>query len=294
MATVPQLDLDPSLKAHPVFTQGKVIYRAWTRQGPQDRRVKTGAYGYDLVWDSTRYKRFMRGWTKGQAQSALLAQQIAIARGRATAVVDRTLGELRDDYLSHKRAEGKRSLKEDTRILATQLLPAFGATRRVREITNVMIAQYEKRRLQQVSAYTVCNELGVLRHMLRLGKRWGYLHEVPEIVTPKKPEGRVRYLEEAEIARLLTECDACHDRSPHLWTIVTIAVNTGMRQDEIMGLAWERIDLATSRITLYRTKSGKPRGVPINRAVYEALIALQPDATLRVGRLFTKARGEVP
>jgi hypothetical protein len=31
------------------------------------------------------------------------------------------------------------------------------------------------------------------------------------------------------------------------------------------------------RITLYRTKSGKPRGIPINTAVYDALIALEPD-----------------
>jgi integrase len=61
-----------------------------------------------------------------------------------------------------------------------------------------------------------------------------------------------------------------------------------MRKAEIVGLEWERIDLATARITLYRTKNGKPRGVPINDAVYAALIALEPDAARRVGRLFTK------
>ncbi len=51
------------------------------------------------------------------------------------------------------------------------------------------------------------------------------------------------------------------------------------------------MDLATARITLYRTKSGKPRGIPINTAVYDALIALEPDPRQRLGRLFKKANG---
>jgi integrase len=62
-----------------------------------------------------------------------------------------------------------------------------------------------------------------------------------------------------------------------------------MRKSEILGLAWERIDLSTSRITLYQTKSGKPRGVPMNRAVYDALVSLQPDATHRSGLVFRRS-----
>jgi hypothetical protein len=65
-----------------------------------------------------------------------------------------------------------------------------------------------------VSAFTVANEVGVLRHMLRLGKKWGYLDVVPDIELPKKPEGRQRYLEEDEITRLLDACDGAKDRSP--------------------------------------------------------------------------------
>jgi hypothetical protein len=52
-----------------------------------------------------------------------------------------------------------------------------------------------------VSAFTVSNELSVLRHMLRLARRWGYLDAVPDIELPKKPNGRLRYLETNEIAR---------------------------------------------------------------------------------------------
>ena len=44
------------------------------------------------------------------------------------------------------------------------------------------------------------NELTVLRHMLRLARRWGYLDQAPEIEVPKRPGGRLRYLELDEIA----------------------------------------------------------------------------------------------
>jgi integrase len=59
-----------------------------------------------------------------------------------------------------------------------------------------------------------------------------------------------------------------------------------LRKAEILGLEWARVDLSTSRVTLYRTKSGKPRGVPLNRAVYDALVGLEPDVATRTGLVF--------
>jgi integrase len=120
--------------------------------------------------------------------------------------------------------------------------------------------------------------------MLRLAKRWGYVDQVPDVDMPKKPEGRQRYLEADELGRLLVACR--RSRNPYLEAIVVVAVNTGMRKAEILGLTWERVDLSTSRLTLYKTKSGKPRGVPMNRAVYDALVALQPDSAKRSGLVF--------
>jgi len=59
-----------------------------------------------------------------------------------------------------------------------------------------------------------------------------------------------------------------------------------MRQGEILNLEWGRVDLSSARITLYKTKSKKPRGIPINRPLYEALVALAPDPAQREGFLF--------
>jgi integrase len=204
-----------------------------------------------------------------------------------TPPISRTLEQVIDEYLQYKADAGKRSLREDRRILTRRIVPAFGADLSVRALTGPAIAQYQRERIGQVSAYTVANELTVLRHMLRLAKRWGYVDQVPDVDMPRKPEGRQRYLEANEIGRLLAACR--RSRNPYLAAIVTIAVNTGMRKAEILGLTWERIDLSTSRITLYQTKSGKPRGVPMNRAVYDALVTLQPDAEQRAGLVFRRS-----
>jgi len=144
--------------------------------------------------------------------------------------------------------------------------------------------------------YTVRNDLACLRHLLRLAhKKWGYLDRVPEIEMPKAPKGRTRFLSEAEILRLLEACS--QSKNQHLRAIVTLAINTGMRKGEIMGLSWERIDLTRdlgfgATLTLYDTKNGEPRGVPLNTQAIAALASVEPDPAKRMGRVFKRTNGD--
>jgi integrase len=140
----------------------------------------------------------------------------------------------------------------------------------------------------------VPNELAVLRQLLGLAHRkWNYLDRVPEIELPAAPRGRTRNLTEGEIARLLNACT--QSKNKHLSSIVTLAINTGMRENEIMGLTGERIELDKDlgfnpRNTLYDMKNGEPRGVPLNTAA--ALIAIEPDPEKRVGSVCKRKNGE--
>ena len=275
----------------------KIIKRTWSSTGPLGRKVKHVAYGYTLMVHGKQERKVSSAWlTEAEALEALAKRQREVGAGILERA-ERTLGEVAEEYLRYKADHGKRTVPSDRRILSGRLLPALGAGRALRTLTAPAIAQYEKTRMQTpakgrgrtVSAYTVANELAVLRHLLRLAKRWGYVETVPEIVLPKRPAGRLRYLEGPELARLLDACRA--SRNPYLATIVLLAVHTGMRKGEILGLEWERVDLSSARLTLLQTKNGKPRGVPINRAVYEALIALAPQAVQRTGLLFRRGNG---
>jgi integrase len=266
----------------------KIITRTWKARGSNGRRVKRTAYGYTLMVNGQRERRVSEEWTtKEEALAALLARQKEIAAGQVERTPERTLGQLAEEYLVYKKA--KPSLREDTRYLERQFLPAFGSSLPVRKLTTPLIAQWERRRSADASPYTVANELTVFKHMLRRARKWGYLDTVPEIEMPKEPRGRDRYLSEDEIVRLLDARD--RSTNPALGPLVRVAINTGMRRGEMLDLEWERLNLSTSTITLYDTKNGEPRSVPINSAVYAVLVALEPDPEKRTGLVFRSPEG---
>jgi hypothetical protein len=131
------------------------------------------AYGYTLMVNGRRERTVHEEWTKDDALAELVKRQAEVSAGKVTRPEARTLGQLRDEYLAYKRDHKKRSLHEDVSMLNTRLMPAFGADLPVKKLTAPAIAQYEKHRAGQVSAFTVANEVGVPRHMLQLGKKWG-------------------------------------------------------------------------------------------------------------------------
>ena len=53
-----------------------------------------------------------------------------------------------------------------------------------------------------------------------------------------------------------------------------VALNTGMRKSEILGLEWDRIDFSRGVVQLEQTKNGTRREIPMNQAVYGVLSAL--------------------
>jgi integrase len=251
-------------------------------------------YGYYVTLGGQRIRKSSGEWTTRELALEALEARIRAAGVGLEPQQPKVLREVVDEYLKFKEERGKRSLREDRRILKTRILPAFGAELPIRSLTTAMIGQYERGRAGQVTSYTVANELTVLRHMLRLARRWGYVQQVPEIELPKKPEGRTRYLTEDEITKLQAACAQSKNR--HLGVIVSIALNTGMRKAEIMGLVWERVDLASdyglsARLVLYKTKSGKPRGIPLNQDATTALAALEPDPEKRIGPVFKRWNG---
>lgn len=212
----------------------KIIRREWTSKGPLGKRVRHVAFGYTLAIHGNRERKVSSAWTREEdALKALSARQQQIRAGQTDRPADVTLGHVVERYLKFKSDHGKRSLHEDKRILEKQLLPAFGAGLLIRQLSAEKIAAYEEQRIETVGAWTVRNELTVLRHMLRLAHRkWNYLDRMPEIELPTAPRGRTRHLTEHEIQKLLASCAA--SRNQHLGCMVMPVINTGMRKSEIL------------------------------------------------------------
>lgn len=62
--------------------------------------------------------------------------------------------------------------------------------------------------------------------------------------------------------------------SDHLRPIVKVALNTGMRKSEILGLKWRDVDIEHKTIHLLDTKNSEKRDVPVNVVVVKTIISV--------------------
>ncbi|EEP4265422.1 integrase [Salmonella enterica subsp. enterica] len=147
------------------------------------------------------------------------------------------------------------------------------------EVTTVDIAAYRDERLAQVnprtgkpiSGDTVRLEMALLSVLYNLAKvEWGTCRANPveSVRRPKSSPGRDRRLTSSEERRLSRYFQA---RNAELYTIFHLALETGMRQGEILSLRWEHIDLQHGVAHLPVTKNGNVRDVPLSRRARQLL-----------------------
>jgi integrase len=100
---------------------------------------------------------------------------------------------------------------------------------------------------------------------------------------PAEPPDGARHLRRRQEHRLLAACRA--SKAPQLAALVIVAMETGMRRGELLGLTWDRVDLSRGVIRLEVTKSGKRREVPMRQAVYDILAAMPEPRQGRVWKV---------
>ena len=264
-----------------------VIERVWTSG---KRKVKRTAWGYTVQIDGKQVRHFNAAWSKDDAEKAMAARLLGVepsVRDEGLPVV--TFKTLTDRYLLTKEAGKKKSIKAD-RAIIKGLLAFLGASTPLAAITAPRIAEYRLTRLTTVSERTkatlgkgtVNRELSVLRALMNLAAdpECGFLEKAPRVKLEHEDQDRLRFLTDDEAVRLLDECKKAgqhHNhgqRSPYLYPVVVIALNTGMRREEILGLTWPDVDLTRGVFRLERTKTGRRREVPMNLAAYTAVSEL--------------------
>jgi integrase len=103
------------------------------------------------------------------------------------------------------------------------------------------------------------------------------VHSVSGVAPPKierrpMPSGRTRWLTEEEWMRLRTALD---QESPTLSSAAQFAVATGLRENNVLELTWDRVDLKRRTAWFYadQMKGGTPHGIPLNDAACAVLEA---------------------
>ena len=173
------------------------------------------------------------------------------------------------EYLKLYSMPNKKSWKTDEYNL--KKLEAAFRGKYLYSITIKDVEKFKSDRSQEVSPSTVNRELATLKTLFGKAVAWERVHENPakSVKFLREPKGRLRFLEREDIVKLLTNCNK------RLRPMVVLALNTGMRRGEILGLKWRDVDFKRHIITLLDTKNGEKREVYINEQVKTALIGVR-------------------
>ena len=86
---------------------------------------------------------------------------------------------------------------------------------------------------------TVVRYMAALSHAFTIAvKEWEWLDDSPlrKVSKPQEPRGRVRFLSDEEREILLASCK--QSKAPYLYPLVVLALSTGARRGELLGLTW--------------------------------------------------------
>ncbi len=135
------------------------------------------------------------------------------------------------------------------------------AKRRFDELNRSHFIRYRDDRLNEVGPRTVARELWLIQRTYDLArKEWGFPsveNPARDVSKPRQPRGRERRLEPGEEVRLLSA--AATMKTTNLQPIIRFAIETAMRQGEILALDWRHVDLVNRTVLLPKTKNGRAR-----------------------------------
>ena len=198
-----------------------------------------------------------------------------------------TLDEALDRYRSEKTPHKKGAAQESNRI--DHFKRSDLASRFLSTIRSTDIAKYRDQRLETgLSPYTVNNELILLSSLFNVAHReWGMEsidNPVSKVTRPKLPPGRDRRLEPGEEEKLLGALGIT------LKPLFQLALETALRQSELLALEWKYINLGCQVAHLPETKNGEARNIPLSS---HAVLVLKKLPRRLDGKAFGVTGGHV-
>lgn len=186
---------------------------------------------------------------------------------------------IRDALEYYVQTVSPRKRSYDSEVYRVRTLQDLLGDLRLDEVAPMHVVSFREMRLatplkrdpnRLLATSTVKAEMMLLSHLYSTAiSEWGLdqlVNPVAKIRKPKAPPGRTRRLTAYEEKKLLRE--AARHSNPEFYAIVAIALQTGMRQGEVLGLLWENVDWDRRIVHLPRTKNGEPRDVPLSIAAY--------------------------
>jgi len=182
-------------------------------------------------------------------------------------------------------------VKSKKTVLRSGLIPFFGK-KPLSSITSLDIEEFKAKQLaRKLKPKTINNQLGIFGKCLRTAIEWEVIDKMPNIKPLKVPPQKFDFLNESEATQLLKASSGAY------YTAIMLALNTGMRFGELIGLSWNDVDFNSNILTIQMsfscnvlgsTKSNKIRYVPMTKELSDHLYSLNP----KTGFVLQNEKGE--
>ncbi|MEP7153897.1 MAG: site-specific integrase [Nitrospira sp.] len=144
----------------------------------------------------------------------------------------------------------------------------FGNPTLVQVTPKSIVAYKNKRYADGVKPATINRELALLKKAFNLACReweWSTDNPVCRVSMEKEQNTRDRWLTDEEEARLFAAA------VPWVRDLVIFAIHTGMRRGEILALTWAGVNFTRRTVTVFKSKNGERRTIPVNQTVLDLL-----------------------
>ena len=224
--------------------------------------------GYVAEIKTFRIKRDADDWARGVEDE--MVRGMYIRRSNAERL---TVSAALDRYVREV-APTKKASTQDREKGRYETLRAFFGDYSLVAVTPELVAMFRDQRLQVgLASNTVRLDLALLGHLYVTAIReWGIgltYNPVQLIRKPSPGAARDRRLTTEEESRL--RAAVAEHSNPMLRSIVTIAIETGMRLSEIVTLTRDQVELRRRVIRLSETKNGSSRTVPMTTTAADAM-----------------------
>lgn len=198
--------------------------------------------------------------TKGEAAAWATRTEAEMLQGNHAASTRKTLKDAMLRYMEEvvptKRGHVKRLQNCNTLLKRLPFLDY-----RLGSITTPMVAEWRDSLLQEVKPGTVIAYLGLLNCVMEIARReWQWIKDNPvkDVRNPPTPKHREVIYSDEDIAAV------CAELPQTARDVFMVAIETGMRRGEILGLEWDIIHLDQAFLRLQTTKNGHSRDVPLS------------------------------
>lgn len=219
---------------------------------------------------------------KEEATAIFKALEIKWIEKRLTELDESQRISLNNFVIKYTEHPDRKDLTESTlrmdRLALNSLGDVIGKTAAIKTINNHKVELFKKTcSARDLSKSTTNTYLRHIKAALNTAREWGYIEKVPKIKPIKTGKRLPITLSKKEINKILNYSEK---ENYKMWRIITFALWTGCRRQEILNLKWQDISEKTARITGKGDKE---------RVVYLLPDALKAMGTMRdIGPVFKR------